>query len=79
VSGYPDHLTIERIKKICAEAGVEYVGVQESIPPVPFEVIFNPPAREIWTSLTLPLEELSVAAIYTAIFKAKKNQQEKNP
>jgi len=79
VSGYPDHLTIERIKKICAEGGVEYVGVQESIPPVPFEVIFNPPSADYWGSLTLPLEELSVAAIYTAILKVKQSLVKGNP
>ena len=71
MSLFPNRETIDAIKKTCAAAGVEYVGVQQIIEGDAFDVVFNPPQNVFWGTLYVPLAEFSIPAIERAIKRAQ--------
>ena len=76
MSLFPNRETIDAIKKTCAAAGVEFVGVQDRIGGG-HDVLFNP--RDVWGTITLPLEEFSAEKIYSAVFFAKNAKPQEKP
>lgn len=74
---YPDKATIARVKDICAQAGVEFVGVQDVLAgtaagPV---VLFN--CREVWGTIELGLSSFTVPRVKLAIERAKTQSRER--
>lgn len=69
---FPNREVIDAVKKTCAQAGVEYVGVQDRIGGG-HDVLFNCP--EVWGTITLPLEKFNAAAISAAVAKQIKQTE----
>ena len=71
MSLFPNRETIDAIKKTCAAADVEFVGVQDGLFAAMDDrkvVLFN--ARSVWGTLELELEGFSVDRIRAAVTQA---------
>lgn len=70
----PNRETIDAAKKTCAEAGVEFVGVQSTIGGG-WDVLFN--SREVWGTISVPLEKFSAEMIAKHVAGHKQTERAK--
>jgi hypothetical protein len=66
--GFVEPLSLSILKRVVCQAGGEWVGVQETIPPLPHLLLFNSPQTQ--STLAVKLErDLTVAQVGRAIQK----------
>jgi hypothetical protein len=76
MSAYPTREEIARVRKVCDEARVQYVGVQSNFDGEHF-VMFNPPREECWATINLRIDLFTPENVKSMIERAKESEKKK--